>query len=602
MTVRILTATALILAGSWIPGALTGVQAATLAVPADHPSLAAAFAAARSGDRIEVSPGIYSENHLVLPNGVALVGVGLNPSEVIIDGGGRGRILLAESVGIASRVVNITFSNGRAAGHASYERSGGAIFCSNSDLTISNCIFKDNTSDGDGGAIRYNNSSPMLIGCVFENNKATSGGGGAIDCSFDSSPLIRSCEFRGNTAAWGGALSCRGSSSPTVFAATFAANRAVGNKGYGGAVFADLGSTPVFRQSTYDGNAARYGGAFACLSDSETNLINCTVTANGAVVLGGGMFLYDASPRIENSIVSFHIGTGITTAAGAEPRISCSDIFGNSRGDWVGGIALQLDLGQNIMADPLFCSDFAEGVSPYALTENSPCGASDLPCGYMGAWPIGCDAVGTTVSEFNGQWNDQDAELSWQARTFGSGTPQFRVTGMVAGDTVTVWEVPSQDMGGGFYTAVDPDRDAGNGDTFIYRLYLAEDASDWALVNEFTLVSVEGEAEEEEEEEEEDIELPTYAGIRDFKATPNPFNPMTTISFSLGQEQRARLAIFSPDGRRIAVLADRHFGLGEQAQIWDGRDAQGSAVSSGTYIVVIEGETARQTQKITLLK
>ena len=345
MTVRFLTVTALILVGSWLLGPPTDARAATIAVPADHPSLAEAFEAARFGDSIEVSPGLYTENLLVLPGGVSLIGVGRGPEDVIIDGGTRERILLAEGVSAASEVANITFINGRATGHTSYERSGGAIFCSNSSLSISNCVFKDNTSDGHGGAIRCNNSTPIIIGCVFESNSASSGGGGAIDCSFDSSPLIQGCEFRSNSASWGGALSCRGSSSPVIFAVMFEANSATGNKGYGGAVFADFGSNPVFGQSTYFGNTARYGGAFACLSGAETNLINCTVTGNRALILGGGLFIYNASPRVKNSIVAFQEGTGITTAGGAAPVITCSDIFGNSRGDWVGGIAAQLDQG-----------------------------------------------------------------------------------------------------------------------------------------------------------------------------------------------------------------------------------------------------------------
>ncbi|MCP5114499.1 MAG: T9SS type A sorting domain-containing protein [bacterium] len=168
------------------------------------------------------------------------------------------------------------------------------------------------------------------------------------------------------------------------------------------------------------------------------------------------------------------------------------------------------------------------------------------------------------------------------------------MTGMVEGDPENAWEVPFQNLGGGQYSAVDPNRDVGSGDTYIYRLYLAEGDAEWSLVDEFQLVS--------SLIEEEEIEIPTFAGIRDFKAWPNPFNPMTTISFRLGQAQRTRLAIFGPDGSRIAVLADRQFGAGEQAQTWDGRDFHGSTVSSGTYIVVIEGETERQTQKITLLK
>ncbi len=584
MTSKFLTTTILLMVVSWLQGIPIDAHAETFTVPGDYSTIAEAFAAARSGDRVEVAPGLYPETHLILPSGVVFVGTGTSPEQVIIDGQGRGRILLAESLDQATIIANISFINGHAAGYASYERSGGAIFCSNSSLRISNCIFTGNISDGHGGAIRCNGSAPLITGCVFVDNHANSGGG-AIDFSFDSSPLLRGCEFRGNTAEWGGALSCRGTSSPTIVTSIFEGNEAVGTKGYGGAVFADFGSGPVFRQSTYTGNTARYGGALACFSNAETNLENCTITGNSAQVLGGGLFIYDATPRITGSIIAFQEGTGISVAGGAAPVIACSDIFGNTGGDWVGDIASQLGVDNNITADPLFCGDSDAGALPIALMDNSPASSSDLDCGYMGAWPIGCDAVGTTVSAFDVLWSNRQAQMTWQARTFGIAEPEFRLTGSLAAGPGPEWDISFADLGGGYFEATDSGTDANSGDTYIYRLYMAEAGSGWVLLDEVTLTSV-----------------PDFAGIRELKASPNPFNPMTTISFRLGRSQRAQISVYSPSGRRIAVLADRIFGSGLQTQIWDGRDSQGNRVSSGIYLVLVEGEATRQTRKITLLK
>ena len=201
MTGKILTMSALLLVATWVLGSPDVAHAATLAVPADYSTISDAFEAARAGDHIEVAPGVYNEANLSLPSGVVFVGLGDGPGDVIIDGRGQGRILLAEGVDQSTLIANFTFKNGRAAGHTSYERSGGAIFSSNSSLSISNCIFVDNASDGHGGAIRCNNSTLLITGCVFKGNDATGGGGGAIDCSFDSSPLIRGCQFEAETNA-----------------------------------------------------------------------------------------------------------------------------------------------------------------------------------------------------------------------------------------------------------------------------------------------------------------------------------------------------------------------------------------------------------------
>jgi len=587
MTGKILTVIALLLIAVLVAGA-SGLQAATLAVPGTHSTIAAAFAAAQVGDRIELAPGLYQENQLALPRGVTVVGTGDGPAEVIIDGQGSGRILLAEQLDRLSLITNLTFRNGHAAGNTSSDRSGGAIFCSNSHLRIINCIFADNVSEGQGGAIRCNNSSPLITGCIFRNNVANNGGGGAIDCSINSSPIIRGTEFHDNSAAWGGALSCRGLSSPQVSDVLFKANHAVGTKAYGGAVFADYGSAPLFTQSTYVDNTARYGGALACLSDSETNLENCTLVGNSAEILGGGLFSYNAEPHITASIISFQEGTGISVEGDLVPMITCSDIFGNSQGDWVGNIATQLAETDNLAVDPLFCDSATRGSENLVLAAGSPCGAADLACGTIGAWPMGCDGVATLISTLNAQWQSQDAQLSWQSHTDeGDAPPEFRLIGYRNDAPEFAWEVPIHDLGDGYYSALDPNSRDSAGSTFTYRLFVAVAIPNdpWAFVGEISLVST-----------------PGFPGIRDLESWPNPFNPMTTISFRLGKAQRTRISVYSPDGRRIVVLADRQLEAGMNRQTWNGRDSQGNGVGAGTYIVLVEGAVERKTQKITLLK
>lgn len=564
----------------------TGTQAATLNVPGDYPTIGAAFASAQVGDRIELAPGVYRENNLKLPAGITLAGTGNTARDVTIDGQGQGRMILAEGLDRVTIISDITLANGRATGHTDYDRSGGAIFCSNSQLQITRCIFRGNSSDGQGGAIRCSNSSPMITGCLFTGNSADNGGGGAIDCSVSSSPLIRGCEFRDNSAMWGGALSCRVLSSPLVAEALFAGNTALGTKGFGGAVFADFGSTPQMQQSTFTGNTARYGGALVCLSDSETNLTNCTVVGNTAQVAGGGLFSYYASPRITASIIGFQTGTGVSSEGTGVPQISCSDIYGNSHGDWVGGIAGQLSSNENLAIDPLFCPDTGSDPDRFPLQDGSPCGAGDLTCGTMGAWPVGCGESGAVITTFDAVWGDQDAELTWHSQPRSSGSsPEFRLVGFRLDTPDEAWEVPIRNLGGGYYEAQDDKTSTDPDAAYKYQLFIGDGDNTWSLVKEVTLSPV-----------------PAFPGIDDLRAAPNPFNPMTTISFRLGTAQRTRISVYSADGRRVAVLANRRLPAGPNSQVWDGRDSQGLAVGSGTYIVLVEGSVESKTRKITLLK
>ena len=66
-------------------------------------------------------------------------------------------------------------------------------------------------------------------------------------------------------------------------------------------------------------------------------------------------------------------------------------------------------------------------------------------------------------------------------------------------------------------------------------------------------------------------------------AAPNPFNPRTTVRFSLPASGRVLLDLHDAAGRLVAVLADAAFEAGEHGVTWDGRDRQGRAVASGSY-------------------
>ncbi len=65
--------------------------------------------------------------------------------------------------------------------------------------------------------------------------------------------------------------------------------------------------------------------------------------------------------------------------------------------------------------------------------------------------------------------------------------------------------------------------------------------------------------------------------------TPNPFNPSTSITFSLAFPGIAELAVFSAAGQRIRTLVSHGVSAGTHTIAWDGRDDFGRQVSSGVY-------------------
>jgi len=65
---------------------------------------------------------------------------------------------------------------------------------------------------------------------------------------------------------------------------------------------------------------------------------------------------------------------------------------------------------------------------------------------------------------------------------------------------------------------------------------------------------------------------------------PNPFNPTTTISFSISEESKVELSIHNIKGQKIRTLLNDQITAGEHSIVWNGEDASGKKVSSGVYL------------------
>ncbi|HPF69247.1 MAG TPA: PKD domain-containing protein, partial [Candidatus Krumholzibacteria bacterium] len=80
-------------------------------------------------------------------------------------------------------------------------------------------------------------------------------------------------------------------------------------------------------------------------------------------------------------------------------------------------------------------------------------------------------------------------------------------------------------------------------------------------------------------------------------ASPNPFNPQTVISFTLGTDSHVKLTVYDVRGRVVDVLADGSFGAGAHDVLFDGRDRP-----SGVYFYRLQAEGYDRTQKMVMLK
>ena len=83
---------------------------------------------------------------------------------------------------------------------------------------------------------------------------------------------------------------------------------------------------------------------------------------------------------------------------------------------------------------------------------------------------------------------------------------------------------------------------------------------------------------------------------------PNPFNPSTTIVFTLPKTEKVVINVYNVLGEEIIKLADREFIAGKNEITWNGIDQKGSVADSGIYFYTIKYEDRIQTGKMVLTK
>jgi len=82
-----------------------------------------------------------------------------------------------------------------------------------------------------------------------------------------------------------------------------------------------------------------------------------------------------------------------------------------------------------------------------------------------------------------------------------------------------------------------------------------------------------------------------------FANYPNPFNPTTKITFSIGQTQHVKIDIFDVNGRWIKSLIDEAKGIGTHIIIFDAQD-----YASGTYIYRLSTTTNQISKRMLLIR
>ncbi|UCH85067.1 MAG: putative Ig domain-containing protein [Candidatus Latescibacterota bacterium] len=201
-------------------------------------------------------------------------------------------------------------------------------------------------------------------------------------------------------------------------------------------------------------------------------------------------------------------------------------------------------------------------------------------CGEVPCTGIGTGAVPVVLQNVDARWSGSDVEVSWVLLE-GASNWTFDVAREEGNDGsfVRIQRPEIIEQGNQFTFH---DRSTVPEQTYTYRIAILEGG---AVAASF----------------ETSITTPALQFTLD-QNRPNPFNPTTTVSFVLPREMDVNLSIYDAQGRRIVTLLNGKGSAGSKDVVWDGKDANGTPVSSGVYFYRLTAGNRTLTRKMVLLK
>ena len=185
--------------------------------------------------------------------------------------------------------VNCTFDRNSVKRRLQKSNFGGAIcVADNSHLIMHQCSFKDNTATGSGGATYIQKSQSLFESCIFERNKVNSLNqdthGGAISATGAGTNItIKQCLFKENTATYLGGATYINKSQSLFESCIFEGNKvnSLNQDTRGGAISAiGAGANITIKQCLFKENTATYSGGAAYIETNQSLFESCIFEGN----------------------------------------------------------------------------------------------------------------------------------------------------------------------------------------------------------------------------------------------------------------------------------------------------------------------------------
>jgi len=431
-----------------------------------------------------------------------------------------------------------------------------------------------------GGAIYIYDYSKVLVShCLIINNRAQSGGGiciiGYSDPVIDSNIIC--FNISSGLHSHGGGICIRDCSSPIIKNNIIHDNIINSPNGYGGGMYIGAGSNPTLSDNIIRNNlTANFGGGIDISNSSEPVLISNRIEYNNGYCGGGINIRQNAYPVLINNIISNNLSEygGAIYYEQSSLLIINNTLVNNTADHHGGGICSyyvpqwgDLKILNSILYHNqpeemyILGSDSNITSIAYSIIENGEAGI--FLNGAVVNWLEGnLDIDPMFADTLNYDYHLQDCSLA-----IGAGVDSLEIDG--------VWYFsPEMDFEGNYR----PCPIGSMPDIGAYESPLEEPVSiDNSIVHNTNL------------------HLENY---------PNPFNPSTTITFSVTQYSLfVTLEIYNIKGQRVKQLVSTQLSAGQHSVIWHGEDESGKQVSSGIYFykLNVDGKT-EAVKKCLLLK
>ena len=529
---------------------IMSLTATIINVPADYATIQVAINSSATNDTVLVQPGTYFEDIDFGGRAITVASLFLTTGDetyieqTIINAGGYGHCVTFDSGENNDSIINgFTATNG-----GSYYGSG--IYCyQNSSPTISNMIITENNGDqGDsygGGLCFMSECEPVCSNLIISNNYANEGGG--IWFHDNSHATMSNLTLTGNTSSHGGAMQIS-YSDPIIDHVVMYNN----NSPFGGAVYVFNYSAPQFMNCTISNNDADYGGGFYCIDlYGEPIITNCIVWGNTSS--------YNLQIFSNSSI--------------HPPVVTYSDVQDGTGEYWFGTGCIDADPEFMDPANNLFflnasspCIDVGDPSSPL-----DPDGSiADIGAFYYVQYGYGSVEGVVTNSETG-------LPIHYAVITIGSEQVITDINGEY-----------SLELSSGTYQLICEHDE--------YELYSHPDEiivieNETTEIN-FGLIPLSGSQ--------------NIIGLNQSNLNgnyPNPFNPITTISFSISDiPSLVNIEIYNLKGQKVKTLVNEQLAAGQHSITWNGENDSNKSVSSGIYFYKMKAGKYVVSKKMILLK